>query len=214
MKRFLNKKFGMIILTTSTIIFYANKLVNYKIQHVHVYGNIITNIGTITSNLKNQKMIRLNTKLEEMKIKKLIGVKHCTIKKIWPHSIVVLIEEHIPVFQQNDNYISIEGLKIGKTYPIDRIHLFGKYDEYELTNLMHILLKYQNILDNINSIHRVRSERFDIILNSGITLKCGDQKVESSIMRYLNLPKNIPNTKIIDFRHPQRTIFYNETNLI
>ncbi len=204
------KKILILVFVIFVSIFYFKQLRVYQIKHISVFGNIATQEQDVIDAVKSKFMYKLNVAVLSKQIKKMPWVKNCIVKKVWPDRVIIFIEEHIPIFKKDEIYITSDGLALGTHYPINRIHYLGDFNEYEASDLLYILLKHSNILDTTWAVHRVRQNRWDVILDSGLRIKCGDHKLEKSLMRYLTLPPQIPKTNIVDFRHPQRTVFYNE----
>ncbi|QEK38761.1 cell division protein FtsQ/DivIB [Candidatus Cytomitobacter primus] len=220
----MKSKFRIIITITIlifTFLFYAKQLKMHKINTITVFGNIVTNYDDIKKSVNSTNMYNFDINKTKKNILKLHWVRDCIIRKIWPNEIVVFLEEEIPIFEYSYNYyININGKKLPKShipkqnYPISRIKFRGTFVEHEMRDVLNKLLKYPEFADYITEIERMRELRFDIIINNNVKIKCMDNNMEQCIVRYLTLPANAPWSSVIDFRHPQRTMFYDKNHTL
>ena len=204
------KKKLIIILSILVAFFYVRQLRKYEINKVTVLGNIMTTENDIVSSIPSTNMYDCSLKQLRKNVLELPWVANCTIKKLWPNEIIILIEEEIPILEGKNCYITEKGnivKKDGKDYPISRIQFKGQFVVSEMRDAFKIIQQYTNLLKTIDAIHRKRENRFDLHIKGKI-IKCLDDDLNGCIIRYLSLPQGVPNTKNIDLRHPQRVVFY------
>ncbi|QEK37817.1 FtsQ-type POTRA domain-containing protein [Candidatus Cytomitobacter indipagum] len=192
-----------------TAFIYVKQLKKYQIQKITILGNIMTTKNEVVK-LIPKGMYECNAAKIRRNMIKMPWVADCTVKKVWPYEVVVFIEEEIPIFENANFYITSVGKMIKKDsreYPISRIKFSGKFVASEIENAFKIMSQHEDLLEKVDAIHRKREDRFDLNIKNK-TIKCLDGDLNRCIIRYLSLPKYIPNSKNIDLRHPQRAVFY------
>lgn len=183
-------------------------------KNIIVIGNKYfssSNIHTIFEKDINKPIlyIDLHKKLEYLS--KIPWIKHLSIQRIFPNTILINIDERIPIaiWQTNHNLylIDSEGVKLCKTKSNKNyVSLIGANANLEAKELIYCLRKYD--IKDISHAYFVGKRRWDIITND-VTLKLPEENIDEAIKIYKNLLMEgiiTPDVSIIDLRLKNKII--------
>ena len=190
----------------------------FEIKKINLLGRSKTNINSIEnivfSSLKNNKNIikndfkKMKTSLEELK-----WIKTVSIKKNFPDSITIKIEEHDPfaiLTNHKKNYlISDKGkiiYEISSPHAYELIKLEGNLVLEKLNDVKEFINQYPNFKRQINKVIIQNNGRWDLVTKEGILFKLpirNKQAAIDEINKYISL-KNI---EVVDLRFLNKKIF-------
>ena len=231
-------KYYTLLLLTSALLttgfYYKNNIIQLyntiSNSMVDITGAHIKTLIVIGASPKVEKLIKANLGVKEgdsifkLSTTKLLNnlmnigwIKDVVIHKILPNIIKIQIKERIPIaiYYHNKTYTLIdkdghfiEDVKINPNLPL----ISGIEANVNAFKILQILGKYPSIKKELHSLVYVRQRRWDIVLNSKITIKlpsCNDELIIKSLNTLEKLLKqpNIQNSVVsIDLRIPGNVI--------
>lgn len=160
--------------------------------------------------------LNMNEKLEH--ISKIPWIKHISIQRIFPNTILINIDERIPIaiWQTNHNLylIDSEGIKLCKAKSNKNyITISGNNANLEAKELIYCLRKYD--IRDVSHAYFIGKRRWDIEIK-GITLRLPEENIDNAIKTYKNLLLEdivTPDVSIIDLRLKNKIIVRKKKNI-
>ena len=209
------------LLSSSTIAQNNNNNINFAISKITINGNTNVSKEQILNkiNFFNNKDIFIDIAQLQNSIKQIPLVKHVTIKRILPNTIIININEHKPIAQLTTNnkciiinkINCIDSKKINSSIYIPKI--YGSKNIKQIYNILELIKPYPQIYKNIYSLNKINNRRWNLIIlynNQKILIKLPEQKLKLTL-KYLNQlinKKNILdlNYLLIDMRLKDRVV--------
>ncbi len=152
------------------------------------------------------------------KISKLLWVKSVTIKRRFPQTIYLSIQEKKPIalwfFNKKNYFVDEEGDVLTATDLSQGFsHLFcifGEDAHKEFPNLLKNMQSYQDILRRATRFTYIRKRRWDLLIDNSVLVKLPDENLKIALDKLRIMLENY-DFKVIDLRIPKYTfVIYDE----
>jgi cell division septal protein FtsQ len=161
----------------------------FRITSVKIYGldghkypvfisdDKITSIKERFSENANNSLILFSTKALEEEISSIHGVAATSVAKVWPNSLVIMIEPRIPLVREKDVLVDIEGVRLGKkpdNYKGSEIYpeMITNQDAEHDTLLIYNAIKSEGL--NIKKIESTSRDNITIEQDNGFKIMFGN----------------------------------------
>ena len=189
--------------------FFKIKNIDFRNQ-LYLEENIKSDI---IDNFTGKSLINLSKKNLNKYFEKSKWVDSYKLKKKYPHTILIILNEHKPIaiyskdnlsYLVNNNYTLTKKI-INTQIDIDLINLKGEFDAKQFKDIYSNLIT-SNFLKKVKEIKIKSLNRVDLLLFNNIKVTFGEYSTKKQIEVLKQILKKYPNIDIVDLRNEGRVV--------
>tara|TARA_Y100001970_G_scaffold159268_1_gene194827 strand:+ start:15919 stop:16590 length:672 start_codon:yes stop_codon:yes gene_type:complete len=190
----------------------------FKIENIEIEGLELSNENEIKkkfNKLKNKSIIFIDNENLKNIINNTEFIDSFTLKKIYPNTIKIYIQESKPIaffIKDKKKYFLLENERVAIvdiSHEIKNLPLInGLNNEENFFNFYSNLKSMNFVTESIKEFNYFKVNRWDILLKDGKLIKLPSENYEISINKFLSIydKHNFKSFKVFDFRTGQQLI--------